>query len=117
MPREPLTLAHVYTEPAVKAFGKALRAALTFDEDYASLMDFENAETPEAFAEAVRRFLRRNHKSGVRPSASDLEELMQLARDPKDVRVLRAAIISYGLTRWDKKEDKANSTEKGEENA
>jgi len=103
MPPEPLTLPTAYADPAVKAFGTALRAALSFGNDYASLMDFENAETPEAFAEAVKKFLRRNYQSGSKPSATDLERLMTMAATPQDVRVLRAAIISYGLARWDKK--------------
>lgn len=107
MPPEALTLPAAYGDPAVQAFGKALRAALTFEDDYASLMDFENAETPEAFAEAVKRFLRRNYKSALKPSASDLERLMTMARSPHEVRLLRAAIISYGLSRWDKKEESA----------
>ncbi|MGC8793657.1 MAG: hypothetical protein ACP5U2_09740 [Bryobacteraceae bacterium] len=106
MSSESLTLPAAYGDPAVQAFGKALRAALSFEEDYASLMDFENAETPEAFAEAIKRFLRRNYKSGVKPSASELERVMAMARTAQDVRLLRAAIVSYGLVRWDKKEDK-----------
>jgi|SRR5881409_2455525 len=101
-----VTLAGVYGDPAVQAFGKALRAALTFDQDYASLMDFENAETPEAFSDAVKKFLRRNYKSGTKPNAGDLERLMLLATTDASVRILRAAIISYGLARWDKKEEK-----------
>jgi len=101
-----LILPTAYADPAVQAFGKALRIALTFDQDYASLMDFENAETPEAFSEAVKKFLRRNYKSGSKPSASNLERLMALAKTGQDVRILRAAIISYGLARWDKKEEK-----------
>ena len=100
------TLSQAYSDPAVQAFGKALRAAVTFEQDYASLMDFENAETPEAFNEAVKRFLRRNYKSGTRPTAGELERLMDFAKSGEDVRILRAAIISYGLSRWDKKEEK-----------
>ncbi len=102
---ERLTLPEAYGDPAVQAFGRALRGALTFDQDYASLMDFENAETPDAFGEAVKRFFRRNYKAGLKPAASDLERLMSLARSDADVRVLRSAIISYGLARWDKKEE------------
>ena len=104
MPPEALTLPTAYADPAVKAFGKALRVALTFEDDYASLIDFENAETPEAFAEAVKKFLRRNYQSGSKPSAGDLERLMTMAATRQDVRILRAAIISYGLARWDKKD-------------
>lgn len=106
MSSEGLTLPAAYADPAVQAFGKALRVALTFEQDYASLMDFENAETPEAFNDAVKKFLRRNYKSGSKPSAADLERLMALAQTEQDVRILRAAIISYGLARWDKKEEK-----------
>lgn len=106
MPSESLPLPIAYGNPAVQAIGKALRVALTFDQDYASLMDFENAETPEAFGDALKKFLRRNYKSGSKPSASDVEDLMALAKTEQDVRVLRAAIISYGLARWDKKEEK-----------
>lgn len=106
MSSSPLTLPSAYANPAVQAFGKALRVALTFEQDYASLMDFENAETPEAFNDAIKKFLRRNYKSSSKPSAADLEHLMALATSGQDVRILRAAIISYGLARWDKKEEK-----------
>ncbi len=100
-----LSLPAAYGDPAVQAFGKALRAALTFDQDYASLMDFENAETPDAFGEAVKKFLRRNYKAGIKPAAADVERLMSLAHSDGEVRILRSAIISYGLARWDRKED------------
>jgi hypothetical protein len=99
-----LSLPAAYSDPAVKAFGQALRAALSFDQDYASLIDLENVETPAAFGEAITRFMRRNYKTGLKPAASDLERLMSLARTDADVRTLRSAIISYGLVRWDKKE-------------
>ncbi len=99
-----LSLPAAYGDPAVRAFGRALRAALTFDQDYASLMDFENVETPSGLGEAVKRFLRRNYRAGVRPAASEIERLMSLARTEADVRTLCSAIISYGLARWDKKE-------------
>lgn len=102
-----LALPTAYADPAVQSFGKALRVALTFDQDYASLMDFENAETPEAFSEAVKKFLRRNYKSASKPSSADLEHLMSLAKTQHDVWILRAAIISYGLARWEKKEEKS----------
>ena len=107
MSNSSLLLSAAYADSAVQAFGKALRVALTFEQDYASLMDFENAETPEAFGDAVKKFLRRNYKSGSKPSAGDLEQLMALATTEQDVRILRAAIISYGLARWDKKEEKS----------
>lgn len=102
-----LTLPAAYADPAVQAFGKALRVAMTFNRDYASLMDFENAETAEALGEAVKKFLRRNYNSASRPTASDIARLMGMTRSVRDVRVLRTAIISYGLARWDKKEEKS----------
>jgi len=106
MPSPDLALSEAYADPAVQAFGKALRAAMTFEKDYGSLMDFENAETPDAFNNAVKKFLRRNYGSATRPTAGDLERLMSMAKSDRDVRTLRAAIISYGLSRWDKKEEK-----------
>ncbi len=102
-----LTLPTAYADEAVQAFGKALRAAMTFEQDYASLVELEGAETAEGFAAAIQRFLRRNHKSPSRPREGQLERLMALAKTTDDVRILRAAIISYGLTLWDKKEDKS----------
>jgi hypothetical protein len=106
MSSDKLTIPAAYADPVVKALGKALRVALSFEQDYASLMDFENAETPEAFGNAVKKFLRRNYKNPSKPTASDVDGLMALARSEQDVRILRAAIISYGLARWDKKEDR-----------
>jgi hypothetical protein len=97
-------LSKIYSDPAVKAFGKALRIALGFDQDYASLIELENVETPEDMAEAIRKFLRR-YKRGAKPSETDLESLMRLADSPAAVRILRAALVSYGLVQWDK-EDK-----------
>jgi hypothetical protein len=32
---------------------------------------------------------------------------MDLAKTEQDVRILRSAVISYGLSRWDKKEDQS----------
>ncbi|SRR5581483_9601019 len=108
MPNNTLTLAEAYANASVQTFGKALRAALTFQQDYASLMDFENAEKPEAFAEAVSKLLRRNQSKErwPKPTAADVEHLMALARSEADIRILRTAIISYGLAQWDKKEEK-----------
>lgn len=110
----------------MKSFGKALRAALTFERDYASLMDLENAETPEDFAEAIKRFLRRNYRGREKqeaeaavqmaggekaetrhfslPSESQLERLMSLIEDREDVRIVRNAIVSYGLARWERRQ-------------
>lgn len=103
MPTAERRLPDVYTNPAVKAFGKALRIALWLDQDYASLIELENAEDPVSFAEAIRKFLRRyNH--GAKPRDADLESLMQLVGTQDEVRVVRSAVVSYGLVQWDKKQ-------------
>lgn len=64
MPKAEPSLIEVYASPPVKAFGRALRYALWRDGDYASLIEFENAESPTKFADAVRKFLRR-YRSGA----------------------------------------------------
>lgn len=103
-------LGEIYENPAVKAFGRAYRRAIRDPriQDYASLIDLENAETPEQLAEALRRFLRRNHKAAMDekedwywPGEAHLEEVMRLAgADARSVRLVRAAIESYALT-WE----------------
>jgi len=124
-------LSSVYEEESVKSFGRCLRYALWRDEDYASLIEFENAESPPQFADAVRKFLRRyrsgnfmdeatrtraselrkqnqwdelrkflrQYEIGPRPTEGHLEQLMKLATNTNGVRLIRAAIISYGLTK------------------
>ncbi|MGQ9498626.1 MAG: hypothetical protein ACUVSP_10160 [Desulfotomaculales bacterium] len=96
------SLSEIYSHPAVKRFGHAYRRALRDREiqDYASLIDLENAETPEALAEALRRFLRRNYKAAMErnwfwPGDQHLEEVMRLAEH--SVALVRAAIESYAL--------------------
>jgi hypothetical protein len=64
MPSSDSKLSDVFAEESVKSFGKCLRYALWRDEDYASLIEFENAETPTQFADAVRKFLRRYRSGG-----------------------------------------------------
>jgi hypothetical protein len=102
-----LRLGDVYENPAVKAFGRAYRRAIRDPkiQDYASLIDLENAETPDQLAEALRRFLRRNHKAAMDaeegwfwPGEAHLAEVMRLAgTDERSVRLVRAAIESYAL--------------------
>jgi hypothetical protein len=96
-------LEEVFSDPAVREFGSALRRALRLKNDYASLMEFEFAETPEAFADALRRFLRRYETLARqynlrRPSESALESIVRLA-DDYGVRMIRAALISHALCR------------------
>lgn len=95
-------LSEVYSHPAVKRFGQAFRRALRDRDiqDYASLIDLENAENEERLADALRRFLRRNHKAAQDrnwfwPADQDLEQVMALAEGR--VRLVRAAIESYAL--------------------
>jgi|SRR5579883_41004 hypothetical protein len=133
MSNSEISLASVFAEESIKSFGKCLRYALWRDDDYASLIEFENAETPLQFAEAVRKFLRRyrsggfmdealrtqasemrkhnrwdelrrtlrQNEIGPRPTEGNLERLTQLANNAQGVRLVRAAIISYGLTKRD----------------
>lgn len=131
MPNTQPDLTEIYGSPPVKSFGRALRYALWRDDDYASLIEFENAESPVGFAAAVRKFLRRYRSGeymskelrdkadslrrqnrwdalkrllrqngiGPRPTDVDLEALVRLAADSDRVRVVTAALISYGLTK------------------
>ena len=112
-------LRNVYSHSAVKAFGRAYRRALRDSQDYASLIDLENAESHEDLAEALRRFLRRNHKMAMPPDTQrswfwpgdqHLEELMDLAED--NVALVRAAIESYALL-WEPTSDKKSGDREG----
>lgn len=109
-------LSEVYSNEAVKRFGQAYRRALRDPsvQDYASLIDLENAETEERLAEALRRFLRRNHKAALDknwfwPGDQQLEEVMALAQE--NVALVRAAIESYALL-WEPTAQSATAKEK-----
>ncbi len=104
------SLAIVYSDNAVKDFGGTLRRALRMDEiqDYASLIELENAEKEEDFADAVRKFLRRyeSHARRLhlrRPTDDSLERLMRLVGE-HGVRLVRAALISHALVRGAKED-------------
>jgi len=100
-----VSLYDVYSNEAVRDFGKCYRNALIQKDDYASLTELENVEAKEDFAEAIKKFLRRNFsKEGWKPRESSLEEVMKLV-DSSGVRIVRAAIISHALT-WREKETK-----------
>ncbi len=95
------TLGELYANPAVREFGRALRIALWREKDFSSLVDFDGAERPEDFAEALKRFLRRfdalaRRDKIRRPRQESLEEIMVLV-DSYGVKVVRAAIISHAL--------------------
>lgn len=96
-------LAQVFIHPAVREFGATLRRSLRMNDDYASILDFEFAETPEAFAEALKRFLRRfeglaRRKNLRRPTQESLEEITKLV-DQYGVKLVRAALISHALVK------------------
>lgn len=98
-----VNLYDVYSNEAIKDFGHCYRNALRQKDDYASLTELENVETKEDFAEAIKKFLRRNFsKEGWKPRESSLEEVMRLV-DENGVRIVRAAIISHALT-WKERE-------------
>ncbi len=97
----PRLLQDVYSNTAVREFGRALRIALWQQKDFSSLVDFDGAERPEDFAEALKRFLRRfdslaRRQKFHRPSRQSLEEVMMLI-DAHGVKLVRAAIISHAL--------------------
>ena len=104
-----ISLSNVFSHDAVREFGAILRRALRENDDYASLMDLEYAETPQDFAEALRRLLRRyeafaRRQKRRRPSEAALEELVRLV-DTHGVRVVRAAVVSHALCRAERDED------------
>lgn len=106
-------LSEVYGDPSVKDFGGALRRALRMDEiqDYASMIELENAEEKDDFADAIHKFLRRfeSHARKLhlrRPSEESLERIMTLV-DQYGVRIVRAALISHALVKGSTAEEEA----------
>ncbi|MDI6698487.1 MAG: hypothetical protein QME85_06065 [Candidatus Saccharicenans sp.] len=106
-----IELSLVYSDAALKDFGDALRKAVRMEDiqDYASLIELENAEKPEDFAEALKNFLRRyethaRRKELKRPKQESLEMLMKLV-DQHGVRLVRAALISQALVKRAKEEE------------
>ncbi len=138
-------LEQYYSNPHIKAFGRSLRFAMWRDEDYASLIELEEADTPEKLAKALMNFLRRyrsgspasdearkkldnmreaikqNPKNGQlwdqfrkqlrqfqvgpRPTDTDLEGIAKLATGRKQVEIVRAALVSYGLVKTEATKD------------
>ncbi|MEM2817309.1 MAG: hypothetical protein QXN39_02365 [Archaeoglobaceae archaeon] len=79
------------------------------NDDYASLIDLEYAETPGDFADALHKFLRRfeslaRKKQLRRPEEKALEELACLV-DAHGVRMVKAALISHALCRAEREEE------------
>lgn len=116
----PNHLQTVFSHQAVKEFGATLRRSLRMNGDFASIMDLEFAETPEAFADALKRFLRRfegfaRRKELRRPSQAALEQLAALV-DTHGVKLVRAALISHALVRAEGEiEESTGTTEEQEE--
>ena len=109
----PNNLADLYTNPAVREFGATLRRSLRMNDDYASILDLEFAETPEAFAEALKRFLRRfeglaRRRNLRRPTEESLQAVAQLV-DQYGVKLVRAALISHALVRGEREEEQAST--------
>ena len=101
----------LYSDDAIKDFGSALRKALRIEEiqDYASLIEIENAEKEDDFADAIRKFLRRyeSHARRMhlrRPTEESLEKLMKLISE-NGVRLVRAALISHALVKATREEE------------
>ena len=97
----------VYVHPAVREFGQCLRRSLQDEKDYASLIELENAESPEDFMKALKDFLRRydsfsKKHNWWKPSESNLIELTELV-DKYEIPAVRTAIISHALVSWSKR--------------
>jgi plasmid stabilization system protein ParE len=112
----PNNLIQVFSHPAVRDLGATLRRSLRMNDDYASILDFEFAETPEAFAEALKRFLRRfeglaRRKNLRRPTQESLEEIAKLV-DRCGVKLVRAALISHALVKTEREEEQTNQPDK-----
>ncbi|NWF91376.1 MAG: hypothetical protein HXY46_00535 [Syntrophaceae bacterium] len=106
-----LSLSMLYSDGAIKDFGSTLRRALRMEEiqDYASLIELENAEKEGEFADALRKFLRRyeSHARRLhlrRPTEESLERLMKLVSD-YGVRPVRAALVSHALVKGTREEE------------
>jgi hypothetical protein len=95
-------LGDIFLKKGVKDFGSALRKAVVWQKDYASLVEFEYVETPEEFAETLKKFLRRY--KGKRPEEKSLEEVVNLV-DLYGVRAVRAALIAHALVKSSKAEE------------
>jgi hypothetical protein len=105
-------LAQLFSDEAIREMGNALRTALIENNDYASLIELEYAESLPALAEALKKLLRRydsfaSHKKwSWRPATASYEKVMSLAagqglpvdQQGNSVRLVRAALISHALT-------------------
>jgi hypothetical protein len=114
-------LAQLFSDPAIRELGSALRTALRHkhSQDYASLIELENAESVPQFADALTNFLRRfdsfqrRRKKDWRPATANYERVMSLAAEPSKeaVRLVKAALISHALTYTPSTKDKEEETD------
>jgi hypothetical protein len=104
-------LEDIFLNDGIKDFGSALRKAVRDkrSQDYASLVELEYVETPEDFAEVLKKFLRRYETYAKRykikrPKEKNLDELVKLV-DKYGVRPVRAALIAHALVKSSKAEE------------
>jgi len=100
----------LFSKPSVENFGKALRIAVSKNDDYASLVELDYVEKEDEFVLALKKFLRRldagsrkyerenPRKYSFKPSENDLDEVVKLAQE-YGVRLVCAAIMSHALVR------------------
>ncbi|HID93242.1 MAG TPA: hypothetical protein EYP60_04000 [bacterium (Candidatus Stahlbacteria)] len=109
-----VSLGKIFGNESIEAFGAALRLAIRNNDDYASMVELEYVEDKEEFAEVIKKFLRRyesqarryereKEHGAFRPSDKHLDELMDLI-DKYGVRIVRAALISHALVRFEREE-------------
>jgi len=115
-----VNLEEIFLNDGVRDFGSALRKAIRDErnQDYASLVELEYIETPEEFAEFLKKFLRRFDTYAKRyhikrPEEKSLYELINLVTK-YGVREVRAALIAHALVKSSKSEEE--ETVGGEEN-
>jgi len=104
-----LNLFQILSNAAIDDFATALRKALRENDDYASLIELEYAETKAQFLETLKKFLRRYEayakKFGrIRPEDASLIELGKLIEQygPKPIR---AALIALALCKRSEQEE------------
>jgi len=110
----------LFSNPSIESFGKALRFAIgkreySGGEDYASLINIENAYNIPQFVDALRTFLRRydsyarryerEHLGRVafKPNEKDLDELIRLS-EQYGVANVSAALVAHAIVRQSKEE-------------
>lgn len=104
-----IKLSDIFLSEGIKDFGSALRKAVIEGKDYASLVELEYVETPEEFAEIMKKFLRRYESYAKRyirkrPEEKSLDEIINLV-DKYGVKPVRSALIAHALVKSSKFEE------------